>query len=569
MKFTAEEYIQQVKSGKVDVCNYIHLAIERHERDLKELDQFYFDPNPAKKVIEFFSLLKHYQGKWAGKPIVLTPHQQFCYWLLFGWRRKDNGLRRFRTYYKEEARKNAKTTEAAGIGLYTMALDRENAPQVYTVATKEDQARICFDTAVKMVEQSPILYARFGITVKSIYDQKRGAFMRPLGSNSKKQDGFNPHCGIIDEYHEHPDDSMLNVIESGMGAREQPLIYIITTAGFNQSGACYKFRKVAVDVLKGIKKDETLLPIICTLDKDDDWKDPKNWYKSNPLLDVSVDMDFLKRRFQKALNEGGTKEVDFKTKNLNVWTQSSDTWVGDHIIIKNNHDTDPLDLEGRECYGGLDLGSTVDLNAFVLLFPNVGEFQAKVTGEDPETGEKFERWEMRPIHAVKKWVWIPDAKVKEYADDADWIDWCRDGLATKTPGDFVDHEYITNQIDEARKIYDIKSIAIDPYIARHYVVKILMDWGVTFTELRQGFLSLSAPTKELERMLKANELDLLNDPVMRYMFSNCIPMRDPAGNLKLSRESGTQKIDGIAALVDAVAEYMTPTESITPSVETW
>ncbi|GAG16159.1 unnamed protein product, partial [marine sediment metagenome] len=259
-------------------------------------------------------------------PLILTPHQQFCYWLLFGWRRAD-GLRRFRTYYKEEARKNGKTIEAAAVGLYLLNMDGENAPQIYTVATKEEQARICFDAAAEITRRSVSLSSKLGITVKSIFDQKNAAFMRPLGSNSKKQDGFNPHGGIIDEYHEHPTDAMLNVIESGMGARSQPLIYIITTAGFNQSGPCYRLRKVAINILRGVKKDETFLPIICTLDEGDNWEDEKVWRKANPLLGESVDLDFLRTRFKKAKNEGGTKEVDFKTKNLNIWTQSGETWV--------------------------------------------------------------------------------------------------------------------------------------------------------------------------------------------------------------------------------------------------
>jgi phage terminase large subunit-like protein len=560
MKFRAEQYMADVKSGKQVAGELLQLAIERHDRDLKDLKGHYFDPDRAKMVIEFFSLLKHYQGKWAGNPIILTPHQQFCYWLLFGWRR-DDGLRRFRTYYKEEARKNAKTTEAAGTGLYLLTMDDENAPQVYTVATKEEQARICFDTAGHFVTASNSLSNILSKTVKSIFDQKAAAFMRPLGSNSKKQDGFNPHAGIIDEYHEHPTDGMLNVIESGMGARSQPLIYIITTAGFNQSGPCYRLRKVAVNVLRGVKTDETFLPIICTLDEGDDWEDEKNWCKANPLLGESVDIEFLRTRFKKAKNEGGTKEVDFKTKNLNIWTQSGETWVQDHKFMRNQHGLDDSELVGRECYGGLDLGHSVDLNAFTLLFPNIGEFEHT----DKESGEITSR----PIHGVKRWVWIPEAKIQEYKDDADWLNWQAQGIIEVTAGDFVDHEYITTKIDELAKTYQIQSIAIDPYIARHYVIKVLDDMGMDFSELRQGFLSLSAPTKELERMLTAGELEFYQDPVFRWMVSNAIRMVDPANNIKLSKDTGVNKIDAVAALVNAVAEFMTPQETGSNVIEVW
>jgi phage terminase large subunit-like protein len=560
MKFLAEQYMADVKSGKQVTGELLQLAIERHDRDLKDLKGYYFDENKAKLVIESFALLKHYQGEWAGQPIILNPHQQFCYWLLFGWRRAD-GLRRFRTYYKEEARKNGKTSEAAAVGLYMLTMDNENAPQIYTVATKEEQARICFDTAGQFVKESPVHASKLGLTVKSIYDQKNAAFMRPLGSNSKKQDGFNPHCGIIDEYHEHPTDGMLNVIESGMGARSQPLIYIITTAGFNQSGPCYRLRKVAVNVLRGLKIDETFLPIICTLDDGDDWEDEKNWIKANPLLHEAVDIEFLRTRFEKAKNEGGTKEVDFKTKNLNIWTQSGETWVQDHKFMRNQHGLDPSELVGRECYGGLDLGHSVDLNAFTLLFPNIGEFEHT----DKESGEITNR----PIHGVKRWVWIPEAKIQEYKDDADWLNWQAMGIIEVTSGDFVDHEYITTKIDELARTYQIQSIAIDPYIARHYVIKVLDDMGMDFSELRQGFLSLSAPTKELERMLTAGELEFYQDPVFRWMVSNAIRMVDPANNIKLSKDTGVNKIDAVAALVNAVAEFMTPQESGSNVIEVW
>lgn len=543
MEFTAEQYINDVRSGKVIACDYIHKAMDRHDRDLVEKKDFYFfDDSYAKVVIEFFSYLNHYKGKWAGKPLLLTPHQQWCYYLLFGWRRKSDGLRRFRTYYKEEARKNGKTAEAGAIGLYMMKMDDENAAEVYTIATKEDQARICFDSAKNMYKSSSILKNELNDTVKRIYDISSAAYMSPLGSDSKRNDGFNPHCGIIDEYHEHKDDSMLNVLESGMGAREQPLIYIITTAGFNINGPCYKLRKIAVSILNGQTEDDTFLPIICTLDKEDDWNDPKNWVKANPLLGESVNMDFLMQRYKKAKNEGGTKEVDFKTKNLNIWTQSSDTWVQDHIWMRNSHGFDKDDLIGKTCYGGLDLGHSVDLNAFTLFFPDAFELKYK------------------KVHGVLRYIWIPEAKVDQYKDDADWLNWVSNDLVFMTKGDFVDHEFITHKIDELRRIYNIKSIAIDPYIARHYVVKVLQDYGITFTELRQGFLSLSNPTKELETLITKGDLEHFNDPVLRWMVSNCEVVRDAAGNIKLTKQNniGANKIDGVAALVNSIAEWITP-----------
>ena len=229
--------------------------------------------------------------------------------------------------------------------------------------------------------------------------------------------------------------------------------------------------------------------------------------------------------------------------------------------MRNQHNQNPNELYGRECFGGLDLGHSVDLNAFTLLFPNISSFEHT----DKESGDIS----TRPIHGVKRWVWIPEAKIQEYKDDADWLNWQADDIIEVTSGDFVDHEYITSKIDELAKIYQIQSIAIDPYIARHYVIKVLNDLGMNFSELRQGFLSLSAPTKELERMLTAGELEFYNDPVFRWMVSNCIKLVDPANNIKLDKATGVNKIDAVAALVNAVAEFMTPVEKGTNVIEVW
>jgi phage terminase large subunit-like protein len=363
-----------------------------------------------------------------------------------------------------------------------------------------------------------------------------GSFIKPLGSDSNTQDGFDPSYGIIDEYHAHPTAGMLNVLESGMGARRSPLIDVITTAGYNKEFPCYTdLRRTSIEILKGIKQDETHLALIYELDKDDDWRDEATWIKSNPNLGVSVKPDFLRDRFLKAKNEGGSKEVDFKTKNLNIWTDSSHTWIPDDVWQACDGGGLP-DLAGRECYGGLDLASVSDWNALVLVFPDDDR-----------------------VH-VKPFYWIPKGKIQKNPERIDYAKMIASGNVFVMEGDAADHALIARDVMEICHTYDVKGIAFDRYLVYSALIQYLKDVALPLHEFGQGFISMSAPTKELERMAYQGRLNHAGDPVLRWMNANVVIRTDPAGNIKIDKDKSTEKVDGMVALAMAIGEMMSHPE---------
>ena len=541
---SAEEYHNSILKKEANVCQYISLLAEKHERDLRDRHgkDLFFDPNGADRIIDFFSEIRHYKGALAGQRLHLSDFQKYGFWMLFGWMETKSQLRRYRTVYKEIARKNGKTTEAAGLGLFMLKFDKEAGAQVYTVATKEDQARLCFNDASKLVLTNKFLRDNLRVYAKSIYDEKTFSFMKPLGSDSDTQDGLDPSCAIIDEFHAHPNDNMINVIESGMGSRKQALMYIITTAGFNKA-ACYDFRDVAIDILNGKKEDDTILPLIFTIDEKDDWTNPDCWIKANPNMDRSINLDFLKKRYVKAINEGGSKEVDFKTKNLDVWTDAAVTWITDATWMRNTRGMKQSDLDGLRCYGGLDLASGIDLNAFALYFPDHKAFLVT--------------------------AWIPQKKLDNNTDNIDYLKWVQQGWVKVTPGDTIEMDLVYHDIGEIIANYDFRSLAYDRYLATHGILQNLKNDGVQCHEMGQGFVSISTPAKEFEKLATGAEFEHFENPLLRWSMGNCELRFDPAGNIKPDRSSKKKKIDPTVACIFALAEEMTFREDDSLGLDFW
>lgn len=523
-------YIRDVLSGRAVVGEFVRLAVDRHLADIEKDWDFYFDEGEADRAISFFQILRHWKGEWAGERIVLDDHQQFYLALLHGWRRKVDDTRRFRTFYYSVARKNGKTTIAAGSALHHLLLDDEEGAQVYFAATKEDQARIGFNDVKEIAKKTPELRARIKQFVKSV--THKSSFVKPLGSDSNTQDGFDPSLGIVDEYHAHPTDGMLNILESGMAARRSPLMVIITTAGFHKEYPCYSnLRKSCIDVLRGIKTDETLLALIYELDEGDDWADEKNWGKANPMLGVNVKLSFLQERFIKAKNEGSSKEVDFKTKNLNVWTDAAETWIPDDKWMACEGEYPELD--GMECYGGLDLAATRDITAFVLRF--------RVDGKDYR----------------KYWFFIPEDRVKykSHRDDHKYKNWVRDGWMIATPGDVVDYGFIQKVIMDACERYDVRLINYDRWNSSQLVVDLIAE-GVPMNPFGQGFASMGTPTREYEKRVYTREDVHDGNPVIRWMLSNVAIQRDPADNIKVAKDKSIDKVDGVVADIMSLGAIM-------------
>lgn len=548
MKDKFYQFVDGVLSEKITVGKYIRLAVERFIRDI-ERKEFVFDYKTGIRLIEYCEkCCRHWKGSYAGKPIILNPHQHFDFIQLVGWKR-DDGRRRFRRSYKEVARKNFKTTESAIKAGYFITKDGEQGAQVYAAATKEEQATIVINDLGRIIENSPELRNRFNLFkykeyVKRVVYPPTNSFAKPIGRDSNTQDGFDPYIAIVDEYHAHNDSGLLNVLESGMGMRTQPLIDIITTAGYNQAGPCYELRKLCIDILEGTKTDDSLLAMIYTLDSVEDWEDETQWIKANPnMLDTNlrdkIIMPYLRDRYKQAKNEGATKEVDFKTKNLNVWCDAPTVWIPDAIVLKNNHGITDDHLLGRVCFGGLDLASGIDLNAFALLFPDCANINGK------------------SIHAIKLWVFMPEDKIKDNTLRFDYSEWVRAGYIITTPGNIIDHNFLVHFIGEETRKYNFYSGAYDPYLAHHGTIQGLTSQGLTWHPISQGWKTISTPTKELEKRAHNAELEYFNNPVFRWMLSNTALVRDPNDNVKINKGISNGKIDGIAATINALAESMT------------
>ena len=366
-------FLKDVKDKPNNHCKWVKLAVQRHHKDVANLTDYYFDEKEADRAIKFIMLLKHTNGEWAGKNFNLQPFQAFIVGSIFGWRDRQK-KRRFRKAYCKIARKNGKTELAGAIALFGYFMDGEKGAQIYCAATKKSQAKICFDVIKKMHDQLKDDSKAIADLVKSSNKHSilkvDGSVIKYLGKDSNTEDGLNPHIGVIDEYHAHTDSAMLKVLETGMGARRQPLIFIITTAGTTKKCACNDFEVgVCQQVLKGDKRNERLFCIMFDLDNPEDWNDPTQWVKANPNLGDAPYLDYMEGQYQNALTEGASSLRQFQTKNMNVWTNTADSWFGDGIWDKCQSPINLEILNGKKCFGGLDLASVRDLTAFTLLFP--------------------------------------------------------------------------------------------------------------------------------------------------------------------------------------------------------
>lgn len=532
-KYPAELYAEQVRSGEILVCEYVRLAVRRYYTDLdRALDKgWYFDKKAAMRAIRFIEKLKHTKGEWAGQRFRLEPWQQFVLWNIFGWKNAD-GMRRFRYAYIEIARKNGKTALSAGIGLYMLFADGESRPEVYSAATVKDQAKICFSDAVEIVKATDLKNYLTPYRNSIVYELKGGT-MKPLSSDYGTHDGLNPSCGIIDEFHAHKDSGMFDVIKSAFGARRQPLMFIITTAGFDKSGACYAYRENVIKVLRGVNEDDSLFGIIYTLDDKSEWDDPKMWIKANPNLGVSLSADYLADQVKDAKNRPEAVR-NVMTKNVDLWVDAERTWILDDAWQKCIGTTAPADLKGCACWGGLDLSNVSDITAYVLLFHENDCFQ------------------------LLPHFWIPEEKMLEKVrkENINYDKWVAEGYVTVTPGNVIDYDFVKADILRIVADYDLRTSAYDRWNASQTIID-LQNEGMECNPFGQGYGSMSAPTKEFEKLVLTGKIEHFGNPVLRWMLASTLVKTDPAGNIKPDKEKSTQKIDGIVAAIMALGEWMT------------
>ena len=531
----AEQYALDVYEGKVVVGKLVKLAVERFFKDLQRQETkdfpYYHDPQDAEDFITFCSWCRHFEGRMAGKPFELEPWQQFIAWNIFGWKKVANGKRRFTTAYIEVAKKNGKSLFSSAVQLFTLSpYDREASPQVYAVATTRDQARIVFNGATAMVEGSPMLRDKYELRVSSIYCPATRGFFKALASDAKKQDGWNVHSASMDEYHEHPSDAMYGNLESAMSARDQPLMFVITTAGFNTASSCYRLRETVEKIVKGRLTDESTFGIIFSLDKEDlkgdNWQNPKLWVKANPTMNKSITQEKLLELFTKAKNEGSTKLANFKTKNVNIWLNAYEEWEAAQEWHKcNKGPIDLVALKNKQCYGGLDLASNTDLTALTLAFP-------KQDGV--------------PLTTKLYFFWLPEDRVKEMQEKhrVDYQRWVELGYIKTTRGNIIDKEYIRKDLQALAALYDIVNIHYDPWNLRNEAAVWAEEDGLKLIELPPTLTYLATPTKDYETQIFGGLFNHGDHPVMNWMISQVQIYRDPNGNIRIMKKEARRKVDG-------------------------
>jgi phage terminase large subunit-like protein len=530
-KLKLNEYVKAVQLGKWTAGKYQQLAVDRFVNDLKRTD-LKFNIEEGERWCKFFSLLKHSKGKQhLNKPFILEGWQVFLIMNIYGWQKLD-GLRRFKNVYIEIARKNGKSTLVTGMGLGALLIDREATPEVYSAATKGDQARIVFEEAGRMVNKSELLSNKLTVMRDSIFCKSNFGVFKPLASDSKTLDGLNVHFAAIDEVHAHKSSEVIDLLDTATGAREQPLIVEITTSGSNKGSICYKHHEMTKKVLEGVIKNDAWFGVVYSIDEGDDWKDEKVWIKANPNLAVSKRKEYMAEQYEKAIQMPSFLNT-FLRLDLNVWTGSTTRWISDETWMCCYKQFTEEDLLGMECIAGCDLASVGDTNAISLLFKT-------------EDGYK-----------VLNYFFVPaETKQKKYElDNINYPEWVREGDIIETTLPSRDDEAIVLKILEIKSKFKLKAIAFDRWQSEDIVHK-LESVGVECVAFGQGYRSMSYPTKKLEEMVTNKQLKHNGNKAMRWMVSNIMIERDAADNIKINKAKSSEKVDGPVSLVMALGTML-------------
>ena len=544
----ARRYAEDVRDGIVPACRLVQLACIRHLDDLAaagtEGFAYRFDEGKAAAVCRFVELMPHTKGRWARARalIHLEPWQVFITAVVFGWVSVATGLRRYRTAYVEVPRKNGKSAWSSALGLYMLAADGEAGAEVYSGATTEKQAKIVFEAAQKMARSTEAYREAFGVEVfaSNISVPEDGSkFEAVIG---KPGDGASPSFAIVDEFHEHQTDDLYDTMETGMGAREQPLMWVITTAGSDTAGPCYALRTDVVRMLEGTIPNDELFGCIYTVDEDDDWTSEEALRKANPNYGVSVMPDFLRTQVRDAVNSSRRQNIT-KTKHLNVWTTAREGWMNMEAW-NAAADAPPVEsFAGEACWVGLDLASKIDVASAVRLF--------KRSVDGTEHVYLYGRH------------YLPEARV-ELPEARHYQGWVTDGHLTATDGDIIDHDVIHADLVSDAEVFRIVRVGYDPYNATQLAVNLSRS-GIDTLEIRQTVAHLSDPMKWLEALVLAGRLHHDGNPALAWMVSNVVVRPDANDNVFPRKERNENKIDGAVAAVIALAVAMreeAPTESV-------
>lgn len=493
----------------------------------------HYDKAKADRAVKFIENLCHTKGKWAGKRFWLLPWQEQLIRDIFGIVKPD-GYRQFRTAFVEICKKVGKSELAAAVALYLLYADNEPSAEVYGAAADRQQASIVFDVAKQMVEMSPALLKRSKLmtATKRIVNYGNSGYYQVLSAEVGGKHGFSVSGLVFDEIHTQPNRQLYDVLTKGSSdARQNPLHFIITTAGTDRHSIAYELHTKAVDILEGRRVDPTFYPVVYGLKDDEDWEDEANWYKVNPSLGYTVDIERLRDAYREA-KQNPADEVTFKWLRLNMWVSSTVAWIPDAIFMKGNEAIDLASLEGRDCYGGLDLSSTGDITALVLMFP---------------PRDEDEKYILLPF------FWVPEETIPQRVKAASvpYDIWERQGYLLSTEGNVIHYDFIEKFINDLAEKYHIVEIAVDRWNATQMIQNLEGD-GFTMVPFGQGFASMSGPTKDFYRLLMEGKIIHGGHPVLRWMAGNVVVDTDPAGNIKVTKAKSKEKIDGIVAAIMAL-----------------
>lgn len=544
----ATQYARNVISGSVIAGKFVKAACQRHLDDLEDQSVFRYDHGKANKVCFFAEMMPHTKGVWARRKekIKLEEWQVFLLCCIFGWVRVEDGLRRFRSVYLEVARKNAKSTLLSVIALYLLACDGETGAEVYSAATTRDQAKIVFQASKRMAQLEPEFRERYGITVwkDSVAIENTDSSLKALSAEANTLDGLSPHGAIVDELHAHRTREVWDVIETATGARSQPLLIAITTAGSNRAGICYEVRGYLVRVLNftlhrheglGYKvegdavEDEAVFGLIYTLDDGDDFQDESVWTKANPNLGVSVYADDLRRAVRKAARVASA-QPNVLTKRFNIWVGADAAWMDMLAWQRNGKPLEIEDYAGWECTFGLDLASKTDVASLAMLFQRDGRY------------------------ALFTRHWLPEDAITD-SDNSQYSGWEENGHLIGTDGNVLDHERVQQEIEDFITAYKPEAIGYDPGFDR-VIPQNLANKGLPMVEVRPTAANFSEPMKTAEALVISDRLQHDNNPVMSWMVSNVIAHANNGEQLTPRKERNDAKIDGAVAWFLSLAVHL-------------
>lgn len=535
----ALQYAKEVTSGAILACKWVQLACRRQlddlQREASEDWPWVFDEEKARRICKFIELLPHIKGQWAkdNQLIILEPWQCFILTTVFGWVHSQTGLRRFKEVYEELPRKNAKSTKSSGIALYMLTADGEQGAEVYSLATKREQARIVFDDSSAMAVKSPDLLRTFGLNVfkGSLFVPNSFSKYEPLASDDSTLDGLNIHFAILDELHAHRTRKVYDVVDTARGAREQSLLWSITTAGTDLSSICYERRTHVTKVLEGIVEDDSLFGIIYTVDEGDDWFDEESWKKANPNYGISVIPDNMATAARKAKISPSALN-NFLTKHLNVWVNSGSAWMDMQAWHRCADASLSLDdFAGEPCWIGMDLAEKKDFAALALVF------------------KRSDVW------YVFTRLYLNELAVTESAN-AHLDGWGKQGYVVVTDGNITDFDVIGGDLKSYCERFDVKEIAYDPALSM-YFARTLIDAGLPLVEIQQRALFFTQPLLQVSNLVLEGNFKFDGNPVMSWMVSNLVVRESKFNGLRQPvKDRPENKIDGVIAMLMAMGRAM-------------